>query len=50
MQANVIDNQGCRLADILNQLLAGHSGKTLEVAAFLELAATGCSRSLDGIG
>ena len=28
----VIDNQGCRLADLLNQLLAAHSGKSLDVA------------------
>jgi len=28
----VIDNQGCRMADLLNQLLAGHAGKSLDVA------------------
>ena len=28
----VIDNQGYRLADLLNQLLAGHTGKSLDVA------------------
>jgi len=28
----VIDNQGYRLADVLNQLLAGHAGRSLDVA------------------
>ena len=28
----VIDNQAYRLADLLNQLLAGHAGKSLDVA------------------
>ena len=28
----VIDNQGCRMADLLNQLLAGHAGKSVDIA------------------
>jgi hypothetical protein len=28
----VIDNQTHRMADILTQLLAGHSGKSLDIA------------------